>query len=633
MLRPSRSIVRFFLTLDQLEKLPMTRFNAEPVKRQPGKNGPRRRYRGPSAPRRRFLPGIDLMEDRTVLSALVVTSAGDSGPGSLRDILSFAPSGSTIEFAHSVHKITLTGGELDITTNLTIDGPGANQLTISGDHASRVFEISNDSTATISDLAITSGSVVANNGGGVLIDSGASLKLIGAVVTGNTAIANSQGYYGDGGGIENDGSLTVTGSTFTDNVCAGGSFLDPITEGSAGGAIDSQGPSLAVTTSTFASNEALGPSSGTGEGNGGAINDCSTTTISSSTFYGNVAYGRTSNGGAISAGENELVAAPPITITNCRFTGNEAEGANGANDFNEKFGGQALGGGVCNAGPLAITGSSFTDNVAQAGNDGNNTNPIDGGPFADSAYGGAVVNFAAVATITSTTFIDNRAVGGRSVAGVGGSAVGGAIDAEIFASTTLTNVQVVGNEVIGGTGGPGCAGGSAAGGGFYSGVDSAASVSNGFFSMNLAEGGAGGSKAAGGVGIGGAIANGGGEGVLEDTFLGLSSDGSTLSVADTAIGLNLAEGGAGGAGGNGGSGQGGACYVYGATTATIDGSEIVFNAAVGGAAGAGGAVGQGSGGGLYISAGAGVTLSSPSEVVYDHASSSDDDIFGTYTIG
>ncbi len=321
-----------------------------------------------------------------------------------------------------------------------------------------------------------------------------------------------------------------------------------------------------------------------------------------------------------------------MTITSCVFTGNEAEGANGANDFTEKFGGQALGGGVCNAGPLSISGSSFTDNVAQAGNDGNNTNPIDGGPFADSAYGGAVVNFAAVATITSTTFTDNRAVGGSSVAGLGGSAVGGAIAAEIFASTTLTNVKVAGNEVIGGDGGPGCAGGSAAGGGLYNGVDSAASVSNGFFSANVAEGGAGGSGAEGGIGTGGAIANGGGEGVLEVAFLGLPSDGSTLSVAGTAIGLNVADGGAGGAGSNGGSGQGGGCFVYSGTTATIDDSTIVLNAALGGAAGAGGAVGQGVGGGLYIATSAGVMLSSSSEVELDFASTSNDDIFGTYTV-
>jgi hypothetical protein len=152
------------------------------------------------------------------------------------------------------------------------------------------------------------------------------------------------------------------------------------------------------------------------------------------------------------------------------------------------------------------------------------------------------------------------------------------------------------------------------------------------FSGSLALGGAGGSGAAGASGAGGAIANGGGFGELEVIFLGLPSDTWSVAVAGSELGFNLAEGGAGGWGNNGGSGQGGGCYVYGGTTATIDDSKIVFNAALGGAAGTGGSSGQGTGGGLYIGTGAGVTLSSPSEVVYDFASTSDDDIFGTYTI-
>ena len=63
------------------------------------------------------------MEDRTVLSPLLVTSSADSGAGSLRAIIGSAPSGSTIEFANSVHNITLTSGELDIATNLISKAP------------------------------------------------------------------------------------------------------------------------------------------------------------------------------------------------------------------------------------------------------------------------------------------------------------------------------------------------------------------------------------------------------------------------------------------------------------------------------------------------------------------------------
>ena len=72
--------------------------------------------------------------------------------------------------------------------------------------------------------------------------------------------------------------------------------------------------------------------------------------------------------------------------------------------------------------------------------------------------------------------------------------------------------------------------------------------------------------------------------------------------------------------------------MLGTTTASIDATLIAFNAAMGGASGTGGASGQGIGGGLYIDAGAGVTLSKSSKVILNFASTSDDDIFGTYTL-
>jgi hypothetical protein len=572
------------------------------------------------------------MEGRALLSTLTVNSAADSGAGSLRATIAAATSGDTIDFASSIHSITLTSKELDIPISLTIEGPGANGLTISGNYANRVFEISDSATVTIEDLTIADGAVVSANGGGILIDSGTSLALKQAVVTGNSAYANSQGYYGDGGGVENDGSLTIAGSRFTDNQCSGGSYTDPITEGSAGGAIDSQGPALSVTSSTFAYNDSVGPSTGTGEGNGGAINTSSTASITFCTFSGNESIGRTTNGGALSAGENELFAAPPLSISNCTFTANEAVGANGAEDFTEKFGGQAVGGAIASAGPLTISGSSFTGNIAQAGTDGNNLDPIDGGPFVDSADGGGVIEFANTLTISSTTFTANKAIAGRSVDGPGGSAIGGGVASWIFSTTSLTGVKFIGNEAVGGAGGPGYAGGTASGGGLDNGADSSAMVSACSFAGNFALGGSGGSDAAGASGAGGAIANGGGLNELEVIFLGLPSDTSSVIIAGSALALNVADGGAGGSGGNGGSGQGGGCYVYSGTTATIDGSKLVLNTAIGGAAGAGGAVGQGTGGGLYIGAGAGVTLSSPSEVFDDFASTDDDDIFGTYTL-
>ena len=48
--------------------------------------------------------------------------------------------------------------------------------------------------------------------------------------------------------------------------------------------------------------------------------------------------------------------------------------------------------------------------------------------------------------------------------------------------------------------------------------------------------------------------------------------------------------------------------------------------------GHGAATGDGVGGGLYVDAAAGVSLTKSSKVIFNHASTSDDDIFGVYTM-
>ena len=82
----------------------------------------------------------------------MVGNSNDSGAGSLRDAIANANPGDTIEFdmspGHVTSPITLTTGELTITQNLKIVGPGASDLTISGNSASTVFSIANGVNAT-----------------------------------------------------------------------------------------------------------------------------------------------------------------------------------------------------------------------------------------------------------------------------------------------------------------------------------------------------------------------------------------------------------------------------------------------------------------------------------------------------
>ena len=74
----------------------------------------------------------------------------------------------------------MTSGELLINANVTINGPGANRLSVSGNNSSRVFEIATGLNVAINGLTITHGSAP-DQGGGVLND-GSNLTLSGDVL-------------------------------------------------------------------------------------------------------------------------------------------------------------------------------------------------------------------------------------------------------------------------------------------------------------------------------------------------------------------------------------------------------------------------------------------------------------------
>jgi hypothetical protein len=117
---------------------------------------------------------LELLEDRTVLSTLTVLNALDSGSGSLRATIKAASSGDTIQFDSSLsgQTITLTSGELVISKSLDIEGLGPDKLAISGNNASRVFDVSQNQTpvtVTIARLTIENGlDSGAATGGGIL---------------------------------------------------------------------------------------------------------------------------------------------------------------------------------------------------------------------------------------------------------------------------------------------------------------------------------------------------------------------------------------------------------------------------------------------------------------------------------
>src|SRR5436190_14502743 len=103
--------------------------------------------------RPRFMPRLDVLEDRTLPSTFTVLNLADDGLGSLRAAVLAANTSrgaDVIDFAPGLTgTIGLTTGQLDITDAVTIDGPGAGVLAVSGNDASRVFRIGSGVAADI----------------------------------------------------------------------------------------------------------------------------------------------------------------------------------------------------------------------------------------------------------------------------------------------------------------------------------------------------------------------------------------------------------------------------------------------------------------------------------------------------
>uniref|UniRef100_UPI0016451BA7 right-handed parallel beta-helix repeat-containing protein n=1 Tax=Falsiphaeobacter marinintestinus TaxID=1492905 RepID=UPI0016451BA7 len=236
-------------------------------------------------------------------ASLIVTTTSDVVDAydyqtSLREALAFANSNadaSTITFdaALSGQTITLGGTELVLSTDVTIDGDidddDIADITISGNDASRVFNATSGSS-TLHALTITDGS--AGSGGGIYIDTGATVALT------NSTIRDSSAELG--GGLWNRGAVTLTSSTISGNTATY----------QGGGIYNRSGGTATLTNSTLSGNEA------TNYGGGGMINR-GTATLTNSTISGNSASGPYGYGGGL---QNSGTA----TLTNSIVLGNSA---------------------------------------------------------------------------------------------------------------------------------------------------------------------------------------------------------------------------------------------------------------------------------------------------------------------
>jgi hypothetical protein len=572
---------------------------------------------------------VRVLEDRYLLSTLAVTSASDSGLGSLRAAIQAAHSGDTIVFASSLdgQTIALTSGELAITQSLDIEGPGAGLLAISGNNASRVFNVSQNQKAVVATIA------------GLTIENGLS--------PGD----------GEGGAIDNVSStLNLTNDVLSNNVARGNSGKD----GTGGAVFNLNGATLTVTNCTFSGNQAIGGDGGGGQGRGGAIAlfisgpeapGC-TATITGSLFTGNLAQGGNGvtvtpshafPGNAFGGAINSFgyVALDILTVQGCTFIGNHAiGGSNGSGPKSDTtvrgFDLDAGLGGAIDTFATTLTVSNnctFSYNQAVGGS---NCNALFGTGHVGDGGGGGIHFTDGVATITNSTFDHNLAQGGTNNTGASnvflvGWGHGGAITNDGWPlpplggsdSMTGSGLTFTNNQAIGGAGNTGVPlAGDGIGGALDNWVAGVLTLSNSIIQNNQAIGGAGVAGQSGADGLAGGIAN-----VL----------GATFTASSCTITGNQAIGGAGGSGANGGNGFGGGFYnqgnsLFGTSSLTVTGSTVTSNSATGGAAGSGGSAGQGIGGGAYFVTGGAVRLDAytVANTSGNTASTSDNDIFGVF---
>jgi hypothetical protein len=316
------------------------------------------------------LCGFPLFAQLGAAATLIVTTTADNGAGSLRAAITAASDGDTIQFDATLNgqTISLTGGQLLIDKNITINGPGPNLLAVSRVSTAsrfRIFAIMSDRTVILGGLTISAGHTDAAGSGG--IGNAGTLTISNCIVSGN---------FGDGGtgggGIGNSGTLTIVDSVISNNR-AGFTTGNPF---GSGGGINSSG-TLTIINSTISNNRAdlngggivgggivtitdstiSGNRGGSGTlqltGFGGGLNVGGTVEIRNSTISGNIAMGNGSGagGGIYSTGEGGT-----LTVANSTISGNEAGNA---------------GGGISNSGTggisVVIINSTISDNRASMG--------------------------------------------------------------------------------------------------------------------------------------------------------------------------------------------------------------------------------------------------------------------------
>ncbi len=446
---------------------------------------------------------------------IIVTRLDDTNSGtctsgtdcSLRQAVALSTSGQTIGFASGLTGTLMLDGFITVDHPITISGPGEKLITISGNAATNLFDVTSTGSLELDHLTIA-------NGQNLTGDAGAIYNL-GPVNTSHVTFRNNAAS-GEGGAIYSDCGVENRNQTF-DYTTFEGNY-----SGEAGGAIYTCGNSSGLNTNTitngtlvdnfangkggaiYASSESVSVSGSTLDGNygadeGGAIytnmiySPEPVVTVNNSVLAGNWA----NVGGAISNGNSSGVHLNIPSDTS--FIGNFAYNNGGAinlsgayidsmsatfqgNFSNWDAGGALYLGGLLDS-SVTINNSTFTDNVAGDDVGGaiaifsegtdlamTGTTSFTGNSALYDNAGGAIYDDAHSLTLTGTTLNNNTTWSGTGGAiyvqngdltmtgasfnnNVAMDTNAGAIDYEASGALSVTNSSFVGNQAIyGGSG-------------------------------------------------------------------------------------------------------------------------------------------------------------------------------------
>lgn len=364
-----------------------------------------------------------------VAATLPVTSCADDGSGgTLRNVVSNAVSGDTVDLSQlSCSTITLQNGQIEVGVNdLTLAGPGRDLLQIDGHDTSRILFHSGTGTLTVNGLTLTGGradsSVPSNppvweSAGGCVLSTArfAGITMTDAVVTKCAAIDGTDTVYAaTGGGIYAVGPITLTNVIVSNNTA---SDISSATGSAAGGGIMNKISSITLTDSIVQGNVAEATNLAMAGGIFGYLSKvkltnsvidgnfagCDTaTTYCGYAYGGGVAtfgYGCSLNTSSSTISNNTVSASGKVTgggialIANAPHNFRDGTQINGNRALSTT--GQAKGGGAYIKGGLGVRDSTISGNSAAGG--------IGGGVFI--YYGGL--------------FVENSTVSGNSAGNAG----------------------------------------------------------------------------------------------------------------------------------------------------------------------------------------------------------------------